>query len=333
MTKQRVALYLQDSHDLRDGLDYAKYAEEKGFEAVWQAESRLVRDAIVPMAAYAAVTNRIKVGSGVINNWTRNIGLLAATFLTLDDLAPNRIICGIGAWWDPLAKNVGIERKKPLLAMRETVEVMRRLLKMERVTFHGEFHHVDGIELDVVHGRREPRHVPIMIGATGDLMMEMTGEIADGVVLNYCVAPEYNDKAMELLEKGLKKSGRKMDDFDRPQLIVCSVDESHDKAFDYSKMLLCQYMAQQPHIAKASGVSDEVVHEIQSILGWPATKEQIMKAKDLVPDALVHKITASGTPDEARAKVEEYKKRGCTCPILYPVGGNFKLLIDTFAQG
>ena len=52
---ERVALYLQDSHDLRDGLDYARYAEEKGFEAVWQAESRLVRDAIVPMAAYAAV--------------------------------------------------------------------------------------------------------------------------------------------------------------------------------------------------------------------------------------------------------------------------------------
>ena len=104
---KRAALYLQDSHDLRDGLDYVRYAEEKGFEAVWQAESRLVRDAIVPMAAYAAVTERIKVGSGVINNWTRNIGLLAATYLTLDDLAPNRIICGIGAWWDPLAKNVG----------------------------------------------------------------------------------------------------------------------------------------------------------------------------------------------------------------------------------
>ncbi len=329
---ERVALYLQDSHDLRDGLDYARYAEQRGFEAVWQAESRLVRDAIVPMAAYAAVTERIKVGSGVINNWTRNIGLLAATFLTLDDLAPNRVICGIGAWWDPLAKNVGIERRKPLTAMRETVTVMKKLLNMERVTFHGEFHHVDGIELDVVYGRREPRNVPIMIGATGDQMMELTGEIADGAVLNYCVAPEYNDKAMELLEKGLKKSGRKMEDFDRPQLIVCSVDESHEKAVDYTKMLLCQYLAQQPHIAKASNVSADVIQKIQSILGWPATKEQIMKAKDLVPDDLVHRITASGTPAEARAKVDEYRKRGCTCPILYPVGGNFKLLIDTFAQ-
>ena len=329
---ERVALYLQDSHELRDGLDYARYAEQRGFEAVWQAESRLVRDAIVPMAAYAAVTNRIKVGSGVINNWTRNIGLLAATFLTLDDLAPNRIICGIGAWWDPLASNVGIQRHKPATAMRETVDVMRRLLRMERVTFHGEFHNVEGIELDVVHGRREPRNIPIMIGATGDLMMELTGEIADGAVLNYCVPPEYNDKALELLDKGLRKSGRSLEQLDRPQLVVCSVDEEHDLAIDHTKMLLCQYLAQQPHIAKASGVSSDVIQSIQSILGWPATREQINQAKHLVPDSLVNRITASGTPAEARQKVEEYRRHGTTCPILYPAGGNFRLLIDTFAQ-
>ncbi len=330
--KQRVALYLQDAHDLRDGLEYARYAEQKGFEAVWQAESRLVRDAIVPMAAYAAVTEKLKVGSGVINNWTRNIGLLAATYLTLDDLAPDRILCGIGAWWDPLARNVGIDRRKPLLAMKETVITMRRLLNMERVTFHGEFVHVDGIELDVVHGRREPRNVPIYIGATGDQMMEMTGEIADGALLNYCVPPEYNLKAIEQLEKGAKKAGRAIEDIDRPQLIVCSVDKDHDRAIDFTRGLLTQYLAQQPHIAKASGVSEDVVREIQGILGWPATKEQINQAKHLVPEDLILRITASGTPDEARAKVAEYIKNGCTCPVLYPVGGDYRLLIDAFAQ-
>jgi 5,10-methylenetetrahydromethanopterin reductase len=330
--KQRVALYLQDAHNLRDGLDYVKYAELKGFEAVWQAESRLVRDAIVPMAAYAAVTEKIKIASGVINNWTRNIGLLAATFLTLDDLAPNRIICGIGAWWDPLARNVGIDRSKPLVAMRETVDVLKKLLNMERVTFHGEFIHVDGIELDVVHGRKEPRHVPIYIGATGDKMMEMTGSISEGVVLNYCVPPEYNHKALELLEKGAKTAGKKLEDIDRPQLIVCSVDDNHDKALDTTRELLTQYLAQQPHIAKASGVSQDIVNQIQSILGWPATQEQIKKAKHLVPEELILKITASGTPKEAHEKVNEYIKNGCTCPILYPVGGDVKLLIDTFSQ-
>jgi 5,10-methylenetetrahydromethanopterin reductase len=327
---ERVALYLQDRHSLQDGMKYAQYAEEKGFEAVWQAESRLVRDAIVPMAAFAATTKRIKVGSGVINNWTRNIGLLAATFLTLDDLAPGRIICGIGAWWDPLAKNVGIERKKPLLAMRETVEVMRRLLNMERVTFEGEFHKVTGIELDVVHGRREPRHVPIMIGATGDQMMELTGEIADGAVLNYCVPPEYNDRALELLDKGARKRGRTVEDIDRPQLVVCSVNKDRAKAIYDAKWLLTQYVAQQPHIAKASGVDDVTIKKIQSIVGWPATKEQVAQAMEFIPDDFVLKISATGTPDEARAKVAEYRRRGCTCPILYPMGDAIEM-IDAFA--
>ena len=230
-----------------------------------------------------------------------------------------------------MAKNVGIDRRKPLLAMRETVIILRRLLNMERVTYHGEFVHVDGIELDVVHGRKEPRNVPIYIGATGDLMMELTGEIADGAVMNYCVPPEYNEKALELLSKGATKAGRRLDDIDRPQLIVCSVDLDHDKAIDTTRELLTQYLAQQPHIAKASGVSMDVVGEIQSILGWPATHEQIQKAKHLVPEDLILRITASGTPDEARSKVAEYVRNGCTCPILYPVGGDVKLLIDTFA--
>ena len=328
----RVAMYLQDKHEIREGMAYAQYAEQRGFEAIWQAESRLVRDAIVPMAAFAAVTTRVKIGSGVINNWTRNIGLLAATFLTLDDLAPNRIICGIGAWWDPLAKNVGIERKKPIKAMRETIEVFKRLLNMERVTFHGEFHHVDGIELDVVHGRREPRNVPVYIGATHMGMMELAGEIADGVALNYCVPPEYNIEALKHIEIGAKKAGRTLDDIDRPQLIVCSIDYDHHRAVQAAKELITQYLAQQPHIAQASGTPPETVQKIQTILGWPATKEQIHEAMQFVPDELIERITASGTPDEVRVKVEEYNRHGCTCPILYPLGDDVKLMIDTFAQ-
>ncbi|MGQ9849366.1 MAG: LLM class flavin-dependent oxidoreductase [Aggregatilineaceae bacterium] len=329
----RVALYLQDAHPLRDAIRYVQYAEERGFEAVWQAESRLVRDAIVPMAAYAATTTRIKVGSGVINNWTRNAALTAATFLTLDDLAPNRIILGIGAWWDPLAKNVGINRTKPLLAMREHVTVVRDLLAMKNVTFHGEFVHVTGIELDIVHGRREPRNVPIYIGATGPKMIALAGEIADGVLLNYLVSPAYNVAALDQLEQGARLSGRTVDDIDRPQLVVCSVDHDRKKALDGARKLVTQYLGQQPHIMKASGVSQELLDEIHQVLTWPATEEQIERAMELVPDDVVQLITASGTPEEVRAKVREYVSAGCTCPVLYPLGEDVRLMIDTFAQG
>jgi 5,10-methylenetetrahydromethanopterin reductase len=329
----RVALYLQDAHELADAIEYVQYAEERGFEAVWQAESRLVRDAIVPMAAFAATTRRIKIGSGVINNWTRNAALIASTYLTLDDLAPDRIICGIGAWWDPLAANVGIQRNKPLLAMRETVNVVRDLLAMKRVSFHGEFVNVTDIELDIVHGRRQPRNVPIYIGATGMKMMTLTGEIADGALLNYLVAPAYNADALAALEQGAKVAGRSIDSIDRPQLVVASVDRNRKKALDGARKLVTQYLGQQPHIGKASGVSQELLDDIAQVLTWPATEEQIERAMALVPDDVVQLITASGTPEEVRAKVREYVANGCTCPVLYPLGDDVRLMIDTFANG
>lgn len=332
MSQDRVALYLQDAHSLQEGIELVQYAEEKGFEAVWQAESRLVRDAIVPMAAFAATTKKIKIASGVTNNWTRNIGLLAATFLTLDDLAQDRIICGIGAWWDPLASKVGINRRKPLSAMRDTVEVLRKLLNLENVTHDSEFHYLDGVQLDVVHGRTEPRNVPIYIGATGMKMMELTGEAADGACLNYLVNPAYNLRAMDALERGAKKAGKSIDDIDRPQLMICSVDHDREKALDKARFMMTQYLGQQPHLMKASGVSQELLDDIHQVLSWPATDEDIRNAMHLVPDDVVQMATASGSPAEVKAKVREYIDNGCTCPILYPLGDP-KLMIDIFSEG
>jgi 5,10-methylenetetrahydromethanopterin reductase len=310
----------------------AQYAEAKGFEAVWQAESRLVREATVPMAAFLSCTDTIKVGSGVVNNWTRNPALLASTFSTLDDLAPGRVILGIGAWWDPLAAKVGITRTRPLQAMRETIEAVRALLADETVDYDGEFVHLDGVELDYVHQERRPKDVPIYLGATGMKMMELTGEIADGAVLNYLVSPAYNATAMEHLEIGAAKAGRSVDDLDRPQLVVCSLDEDRGRALDNARLLVTQYLGQQPHIMKASGVPESLLDEIGSVLTWPATHDQVVTASKLVPDDVVQMITASGTAEECRAKVAEYVAAGATCPILYPLGDDVPAMIDAFAD-
>ena len=328
----QVALYLQDAHDMRDGIELVRYAESKGFDAVWQADSRLVRDAVVPMAAFAASTERIKIGSGVIDIWTRNPARLASTFSTLDDLAPGRMICGLGAWWDPLASKVGIQRDKPLRVMREVVTAVRGLLNNETVTMDGFHVHLDGVELDYVHQERRPKDVPIYIGATGMQMMELAGEIADGVVLNYLVSPEYNVRALEALASGAAKAGRTVDDLERPQLVVCSVDDDRRAALDGARLLVTQYLGQQPHIMKASGVPQELLDEIGKVLTWPATHDEVVAASKLVPDEIVQMITASGTPDEVRAKVDEYVANGCTCPILYPLAPDVHLMIDTFAK-
>jgi 5,10-methylenetetrahydromethanopterin reductase len=327
---QRLGLYLQDAHPLRDGMRFAQHAEAAGFEAVWQAESRLVREATVPLAAYGAVTERVKLGSGVVSMWVRNPAFLAATFATLDDLAPGRVILGIGAWWDPLARKVGVSRDRPLRAMREVVTVVRALLAGETVTFDGDFVHLDGVEIDYVHQERGPKNVPIVIGATGMQMMELAGEIADGALLNYLVSPRYNEQALRALAKGAAKGGRSLSEVDTPQLVVCSMDDDRAAALDAARLLVTQYLGQQPHIMAASGVPAELLDEIGRELTWPATHEQVVSASKLVPDDIVQMITASGTVDECRTKVAEYIEAGTTCPVLYPLGPDVAAMIDAF---
>ena len=180
--------------------------------------------------------------------------------------------------------------------MREVVESVRALLADQNVTYEGDFVRFDGVELDYVFQERRPKDVPIYIGATGMQMMELTGEIADGVVLNYLVSPTYNQRAMEALERGAARAGRSVDDLDRPQLVVCSVDEDRQAALDGARLLVTQYLGQQPHIMKASGVPESLLEDVGRVLTWPATLEQVQEASKLVPDDVVQMICAAGTP-------------------------------------
>jgi 5,10-methylenetetrahydromethanopterin reductase len=316
-----MALYVQDAHSIREAMGFVRRAEELGFAAVWQADSRLVREATVPMAAFAATTERIAVGSGVIDIWTRNPARLASLFSTLDDLAPGRILAGLGAWWDPLAAKVGVARTRPLGVMREVVESLRALLRCDGpVTYDGAHVHLDGVELDYVHQEPRAKRVPIYIGATGMRMMELAGEIADGAVLNYLVSPAYNQRALEALAAGADRGRRTLDDVDRPQLVVCSLDADRDAALDAARLLVTQYLGQQPHIMAASGVPAELLDDIGKVLTWPAGHDEVVAASKLVPDEVVQMLCAAGTAAECRAKVAEYVATGCTSPILYPLG-------------
>ena len=163
--------------------------------------------------------------------------------------------------------------------------------------------------------------MPIYIGATGMKMMELTGEIADGVVLNYLVSPDYNSRALDALERGASAAGRSVDDLDRPQLVVCSVHDDRATALDMARNMVTQYLGQQPHIMKASGVPDSLLEEVGKVLTWPATAEQVEAASRLVPDDIVQMLTASGTPAEGpRGPSTATLATGATCPILYPLG-------------
>ena len=128
---QRMALYMQDKHPIAYEIAMAQYAEEQGFSEIWQADTRLARDCVVMMSAFLSNTKRLRIGSGVLPIWTRNPAVIAATWSTMWEMAgkvdgESRVMLGIGAWWEPIATRVGVERVKPLQAMREHVEAIRQ---------------------------------------------------------------------------------------------------------------------------------------------------------------------------------------------------------------
>jgi 5,10-methylenetetrahydromethanopterin reductase len=210
----RMALYLQDKHDIRYEIEVAKYAEERGFSEIWQADTRLARDCVVMMSALLAETSGIRIGSGVLPIYTRNPAVIAATWSTMWELGgltpegESRVMLGLGAWWEPIASRVGANRQKPLTAMRENIEAIRALFTMEEVSYDGEFVHLDRVRLDVAYGDTSPREIAIYLGATGPKMLELSGEISDGPVLNYVVSTAYIQGAVERVAIGAGRAGR-----------------------------------------------------------------------------------------------------------------------------
>jgi alkanesulfonate monooxygenase SsuD/methylene tetrahydromethanopterin reductase-like flavin-dependent oxidoreductase (luciferase family) len=335
MKENRIGLYPRITTVLPENVDLVKYAEERGFTAVWQNEYRTARDAVVPAAAYAAVTDDIRVGLGVINNWTRNVALTAQTCATLAELAgPDRVVAGVGTWWDPIASRVGINRRRPLRALREYVETLRSLLDGQRVTYDGEFVHLDDVAVEFVDDAPQET-VPVYVGATGPQMLRLAGEFSDGVVMNFLTTPEYTECAVEHIHEGATRSNRTLADIDRVQTIITSMDEDQDAALDRSRRFVTQYVGQHPEIMAARDVmEEELVQSLAETVGeWPASEESIEAGMELVPDDVVRSLTATGTPEQCRERVREYADAGCQEPILSPLDMNARSVIDAFADG
>jgi 5,10-methylenetetrahydromethanopterin reductase len=334
-----MAIYMQDVVDIQQELELARYMEERGFSEIWQGDNRLARDCIVLMSAFLTHTRKLKVGSGVLPIWTRNPAVIAASFSSMWELGgkvdgEGRVMLGLGAWWEPIASRVGVRMEKPLKAMRENVESIRQLLTMETITYQGEFVNLENVSLDVVYGDTSPRDIPIYIGATGPKMLELAGEICDGVCLNYGVSVDYIKRAITLVEKGAQKAGKTLAEIDLPELMVVSMsDEDPEVALHAGKKLAAYYFATEPHIMKASGVSEEIAEQAKALMGWPATEEDYERASAVIPEDIVRDIMAVGTAEDCRQKVREYLDAGVTCPILYPLRGNIKEVIDAFADG
>lgn len=331
--RDAVGLFLPTHWSLAACLSAVKYAEARGFESVWQSEVTFARDPFVALASYAHATRRITLGVGVAHQPIRPLPMLSAALMTLDDLAPRRVRCALGPWNDHEALQAGLVRYKPLLAMRETLAALRRLLALERVSIGGETLQLVEAQVQAIE-RPESRYVPLYVASAG-AFHALAGEIADGILLNSMVTPSYTAYAVGEAHVGLHKARRDPTRFDVAQLILCSVqadDESPTAAFQRAQRAVMQALLQRPDWMRANGFPQEVIAECNSWsqAGVDAVPEVAYK---LLTPTLVRRVIAFGTGAEVRQRVRDYVAAGATLPVIVPLNADPRPVIDAFAYG
>lgn len=320
--KNRVGLGLLGAPAVPEMVSLAQLAEANDFESIWIAETRMTRDGIAPCAAIAVATSRIKIGTGIINVYTRGAVLIGVSFVGLDEISEGRIIMGLGAGSPLVLLPQGVEFHKPLTRLRETIDVVQPLLRGEEVTFEGETIQVHGAQLET---RPIREHIPLYLGVTGPKALALAGEKGDGVMLNAFLPTSYVERALQRIDAGARRAGKRVDDVDIASAIVVSVDEDSAKAKDRARGFIALYLSLFPNIAQETGLPDELVARTRQSF----ESEGPETAARHIEDTVVDMLTASGTPQECRCRVEAYREAGVQLPILFPLDPNVHMAVET----
>jgi len=302
-------------------IDIAQYAESLNYESVWVAETRFTRDGFVPTAAIAAKTKSIKLGTGVVNVYTRNPVLLAISYTTLDELSDGRALFGIGPGSPLILDAQGYAFKKPISRLKEYVHVARRLIAGEEVTYKGEFVNIKNVQIETKPFRDK---IPVYFGVTGPKAMETAGEIADGVLMNGFLSCEYVQRSMKRLEVGANRANRSIEEIDLNIGLVVSVDEDSELARSAVRPYIANYFHRFPNVTKESGYSESY---IKSVIEAIETAGLEAGAK-LITEKVIDDLVVAGSPDHARRRIREYRQAGADCPVLYMVGSTKKSVLS-----
>ena len=319
---ERVGLAFLGAPRVPEMVRLAQKAEASGFESLWVAETRITRDAVVPMAAIAAATERVRLGSAILNVYTRNPVVLAITFVSLDELAPGRVVMGLGAGSPMVLAPQGHPFKHALTRLREYVEVMRPLMRGETVTYSGKTIELDGARIeDLLSADGEiasaATQMPIYLGVTGAPALELAGAAGDGVLLNVCLPTAYVTRARGLIEQGALRAGRDFSAIEIGLMLVVSPDEDSRRGKDRARRFIALYLSLFPNIARETGLPAEWLEQLRSTFA----AEGVEGAARLVDDATVDALTAAGTPAECRAKIAEFRRAGVDLPVMVALDG------------
>ena len=293
----------------RDFIALAQEAETRGYDTAWATEASGA-DAMTLMALIASSTTRLRVASGVVPIQTRTPIVLAMTTTTLGHVAPGRVALGLGVS-SPIIVGQwhGLPFRKPLQQMREAVQVLRLALSGERVNFEGEFYRIKNFRLSL-----PATPVRIYLGALGPKMLELAGEVADGVLLNW-LAPETVGASIRHLEAGARRAGRGLGDFEIAAFVRTCVTDEPAAARQWLARDITGYAIVDSYgeFFRTSGYAAEV----EAVNAAWKTGDRA-GAMTKVSPRFLDGLGVIGPADFCRERVAQFAKAGLTMPVIMP---------------
>jgi 5,10-methylenetetrahydromethanopterin reductase len=309
----RVGLCFDGFYSIQEMIELAQLADEVGMESIWMSDHLCFRDSLTSSMALLGSTQRIKVAPAPMSPYSRQPIISAMSIATLEEFAPGRVIACPGTGNAAALKEAGIESPRPLKTMREYVEILRRLLSGETVQFHGEMFQINGAKMGFVPSRR----IEMYLTAVRPRMLQLGGEIGDGVLLSAGCAPGYIERCVDEIKKGAEKAGRTLVERDVAGFVSAAVSENPAEAIEANKMFLA-YIFRNTHHAENIRLGGGKVD--QEALAAAVGKRDWEAAKNFISDEVVHAHSIAGTAGECRRQLETFIKGGLNLPILLPMG-------------
>ena len=294
---------------VRAVLDLGVLAERGGYDSVWVPEGR-GREAFAQLGALAAMTRRIRLGTGILPVFSRPPALTAMALATLDDLSGGRVLFGIGAGHPGITAR-GYDRPfaRPVRAIQEYVEILRLVMSGAPAHYTGEVFRVEEFTLEST----PTRQVPVFIAALRGRMLRLAGAIGDGALLNW-MPPEHAGRCARVVRNAAREAGRPAGAVTVACFVRACVTDEVDAARLTLKRLIAAYAALDPYarMFAESGYADEVA-SIRS--AWAGGVDAASRA---VGERMTGALGLIGTAAQCRAGLERFRAAGIDLPVIYP---------------
>jgi F420-dependent oxidoreductase-like protein len=320
-----LGTFISVGRSLHSALDRVRMAEQLGYHSVY-ATHLAGRDSLTVLGAYANVTESVQVGTGVLPIYSRTPVATAQQAATIDEMSGGRLTLGIGVSHQVTVENwYGSRIGKPVAEMRDYVAVLRAIFRgedpPESETFPTRFHFL-GLE---------PREdLPIYVAGLSPRMLELAGEVADGVVLWLCNPDYIRDVVVPHVTEGRRAAGKDLDGFDIVAAVPTAVTDEVDGAratlrADLSPYFLLPYYRA---MIERSGYEADV-----RLFDEAMERGDASGAAIAISDGFLENLAAIGPPDIAAATVERYRDAGATSPCIGAIPGtDFMTALESLAE-